>query len=113
MTENMLLVLSNPVEGREDEYNAWYDETHVPEVLQLPGVTAAQRFRLSDTGGNSAGSEHSYLAVYELDRDPAEVLTALNSGIRDGSVNMSDAIDARTAKMIPYTAVGERRTSDG
>jgi hypothetical protein len=25
---NLFVVLSNPVEGREDEYNQWYDEVH-------------------------------------------------------------------------------------
>jgi hypothetical protein len=27
MTRNLLLVFSNPVEGREDEYNEWYAMT--------------------------------------------------------------------------------------
>ncbi|MGJ3558570.1 hypothetical protein ACR6C2_04830 [Streptomyces sp. INA 01156] len=33
----MLLVLSDPVEGREDEYNEWYSGQHLGETLQTRG----------------------------------------------------------------------------
>jgi hypothetical protein len=38
---DLYLVFSNPVEGREDEYNAWYDEVHLPDVQRIPGVVGA------------------------------------------------------------------------
>jgi hypothetical protein len=42
-----LIVLSNPSAGREQEYNDWYDHQHVPDVLRVPGFSAAQRLRLA------------------------------------------------------------------
>jgi len=39
-----LIVFTNPVEGRDDEYNDWYTNTHLPDVLKIPGITGAQRF---------------------------------------------------------------------
>ncbi len=92
----MLIVCSNPVAGREDEYNAWYDEVHLPEVVALPGVASAQRFRQSSVGPRATCS---YLAIFDLDGDPAEVLDALNAGIRDGSIRMSDALDMSSVSL--------------
>jgi hypothetical protein len=35
--------------GREDEFNLWYDPTHLPDVLKLPGfVSARQAMDFSD-----------------------------------------------------------------
>lgn len=52
----------------EDEFNRWYQDTHLPEVLAVPGFVAASRW--VETGINMLGlpwvSPHRYLAVYEL-----------------------------------------------
>ena len=40
------IVFSNPFEGKDDEFNEWYDNVHLPEVLALPGVISAQRYDL-------------------------------------------------------------------
>jgi len=46
MSRHVFAVLTNPVEGREAEFNAWYDR-HLHDILRLPGLVSAQRFRLS------------------------------------------------------------------
>lgn len=43
-----MMVYNNPVAGREQEYDQWYLE-HVPEVLQRPGFTLAQRYAAIDS----------------------------------------------------------------
>jgi hypothetical protein len=45
MAQNgFLLVLMQPPENIEEEFNAWYDSEHVPERLAVPGVLTAIRF---------------------------------------------------------------------
>ncbi|WP_167480822.1 hypothetical protein [Mesorhizobium waimense] len=44
MSRHVFTVLNNPVEGREAEFNAWYDDRHVHDILRLPGLVSAQRF---------------------------------------------------------------------
>ena len=34
------LVYSNPVPGMEDEFNEWYSDRHVHEILRVPGYEA-------------------------------------------------------------------------
>lgn len=110
MAKHVLLVLSNPTDGKEDEYNDWYDNTHLGEVLQIPGITAAQRFEISGapTRGEAA---HKYMAVYELDTDtPQASLDELGVRVQDGRVAMSDAIDGETIFASLFTPHGDRMT---
>jgi hypothetical protein len=40
------LVMSDPFPGKEFEFNDFYQNTHMGDLVQLPGWTGAQRFRL-------------------------------------------------------------------
>ena len=53
----LLLTLTEPPPGMEEEFNAWYDDEHLPERLSIPGFRSARRWILGKT----------YLAAYELD----------------------------------------------
>ena len=51
MPKGMLLVQSRPADpAREDEFNDWYTNTHIPEVCAVPGIVAAQRYKVHDSG---------------------------------------------------------------
>ena len=46
-----------------DEYNAWYDEEHLPRLVRVPGIVRARRYVSPDQSPR-------YLTAYELsDRD--------------------------------------------
>jgi hypothetical protein len=76
MPKYNLIALTNALEGREDEFNDWYTNVHLADVLKLPGVMAAQRFRMSDTQHRPGPFEYGYMAVYEIEID--DVQTTLN-----------------------------------
>ena len=58
----ILIVLTRPLPGGEEDYNRWYDERHIGDVLHvIGGFTAARRF--NKVGG---GPGWAYLAVYEI-----------------------------------------------
>jgi hypothetical protein len=68
--KGILAVQSSPVAGHEDEYNRWYTETHIPEMLAVPGFVSARRYRVHENGTLPADpSRHTYLAIYEIDAD--------------------------------------------
>ena len=92
--EYTLIVYTSPVDGREDEYNAWYDDVHLREFAALPGVINGRRFKVAGAG------QPQYAAVYELSAHPDEVMTAMNAGIKDGTVHMTDALDVGSLSMI-------------
>jgi hypothetical protein len=61
----ILLVYADVDDRIEEEYNAWYDTEHLPQLLAIPGFLDAARY-VAVKGGPK------YLAAYEL--ESAEVL---------------------------------------
>src|SRR5690242_6674580 len=68
MAKHVFVVLTNPIDGQEDAYNDWYSNTHLADVLKIPGIIAAQRFKLSDVQ-RDAVLPFRYLALYEVETD--------------------------------------------
>jgi hypothetical protein len=95
--EYTLIVYTSPVEGREEEYNAWYDDIHLREFSALPGVIGGRRFKVA------AGGKAQYAAVYELSSHPDQVMAAMNAGIKNGTVHMSDALDLGSVSTVTLT----------
>ncbi len=96
MTKHVLLVFTDPVAGRDDDYNAWYNDVHLGEVLQTDGFVRAQRFKVSDM--MPGVTDHEYVAIYELDTDdPGAAMAALRGA--SSTFTMTDAIDLKAAKM--------------
>jgi hypothetical protein len=69
MARFSLVVYSNPVEGREQEYNDWYSNQHLSDLLAIPGVISARRFKLSGTQIGEGAQTYQYLAIYEVEAD--------------------------------------------
>ena len=95
MPKAILIVQSGPSDpAREDEYNKWYDTTHVPEVCAVPGFTGAQRFALVENGiAPNDPALPPYVAIYEIDADdPQASIQEMIARVGDGRINMSDAI---------------------
>ena len=102
MGKYILLVQSNPTDGKEAEYNAWYDDVHLGEVLEVNGFTAAQRFKVEGEPATGAPA-HAYLAIYEIEAEKGQdALDALNQAV-GGGMNMSDAIDLANVSAVLYS----------
>ena len=70
--DDLLIVMSNPLDGRHDEFNDWYSNVHIRDVMRLRGSSAVQRLRMSDVQvaavlGIVPDRSFEYLAVYECD----------------------------------------------
>ena len=70
MSRYVLVVFTNPVEGREDEYNDWYQNVHLGDVVAVKGFKSAQRFRLVKPLNDQKA--YPYLAIYEIETDDIE-----------------------------------------
>jgi hypothetical protein len=89
MPRHRMVVLNNPVEGRDEEYHRWYDDVHVPEMLTLPMVSGAQRFDVGS--GPRGGVTQRFACIYDIEADPAEAMAAIQAALP--SMTVSDAID--------------------
>ncbi|MET9388313.1 hypothetical protein ABZY09_46955 [Streptomyces sp. NPDC002928] len=91
----VLLALTNPVEGKDKEFQDWYWGTHIPEILALPGFVAVRRLRAADT--STDGIPYRYATIYEVEGSAEEARMRLfTSGL--GS---SDTLDISSIVMIP------------
>jgi hypothetical protein len=104
---HVLVVYSSPVAGQESEYNQWYDEQHLKDVLQAPGFLAAQRFKLPDEPDRAP----CYLALYEMrTEDPEAALAELTSRAGTPHMIISDALDMTVTSMTLVKAITGRVT---
>ena len=56
----LLLNAMNVDPAHETDFNAWYDQEHIPSLSAVPGCLMARRFRATDKGS------HKYIALYHL-----------------------------------------------
>jgi hypothetical protein len=64
-----LMALTNPTADADAEYNRWYNDVHLPDVLRIPGIVRARRYRLADQQHIETDLPWKYLAIYELEHD--------------------------------------------
>jgi hypothetical protein len=120
MTDRHLsLVFSNPVHGKEDEFNAWYDDVHVPEVLRTEGYVSATRYKICPRQANMGPLESPaspdarslpdlppqlYLAMWEMEGDLNQVFTRFRDRFIGGEIHMKNVFtDIRS---WTFTALG-------
>ncbi len=101
---------TNAVAGRDDDYNDWYTNQHLPDVLKVPGFVAGRRFRLSEAGLMGAAPSHRYLTIYEVETaDPEATLAELQA--RAPEMVMSDALNIEDVTGALWEAVTDRVVS--
>ena len=114
------VVLSNPTDGMEDEFNEWYEHVHIADVLQVPGMVSAQRFKLHEIAlpdseeGAGVGPEqaqHRYMLMYEMDGDPAAVMAEMAARTMSGEMPLHEALDLSSIIMGFWDPLGPARRS--
>lgn len=104
---HIYLVFNNPNPGQEEEFNKWYDEVHIPDVMSVGNVVSAQRFKyrqLSREAGQPVA--HACLTMYELEGNPDEFMAKIGGAVASGVVRMDDApFDRYAVNMSFWTPV--------
>ena len=62
--ETILVTSVDIAEGSEEEFNRWYNEVHLPEVLACPGFISATRYECTQ-------GQPRYIAMYALEDESA------------------------------------------
>jgi hypothetical protein len=93
LTRGILLVLSNCKDAtREAEFNRWYEDIHVADILDTGAFHTAYRYESVDPQATQA----RYLALYETEQhDPAKAREALGKARADWEKRgrLSDTIE--------------------
>lgn len=105
MPQYKMVVLSNPVPGREQECNEWYETVHIPDMLAMPGFVAAQRSTMACSIAES--NPYQYLAIYTIETEDLDtVVGGLLKAAESGNLYVSEALDAANAYAVIYDEGG-------
>jgi hypothetical protein len=67
---HLFFALSNPSDGRSDEFHTWYDAHHLQDVVDYcPGFERGQRYWVASEQVAEPPSRWSSLALYELETE--------------------------------------------
>ena len=114
MSKAVLLVYTNCPSEREEEFNQWYDNVHVPDILGVEGVVGARRFKLSGPGPQTITRDGQpavarYLAMYELDTDDTRSVMKRINETHAQLVQRGRVIDClQVVSAGTYVALGEQ-----
>jgi hypothetical protein len=104
------LVLTNSKPGQEAEFNDWYDKVHIHDILSVPGIEWAQRFRISQVKRGDSyktmPAPFQYLALYELEGSAQQVLQGIEQARNAGRIPWSPALDPVFSAYI-YEPIGD------
>lgn len=104
MDRSVLVVFTNVLDNRDDEFNDWYDNIHLQDVVDLPGYVGASRYRVSSAQlAEDAPLVHKYMALYEIEGDPAVAIKALAEA--SPTMNISDSLDTATTTVLVYDEI--------
>jgi hypothetical protein len=106
MARHVLLALVNAKPGREKEFNRWYEQRHLDDVLRIPGFVGARRYEAADAQLTGEPA-HAYLTIYEIETDDIE--SAVERLIQAApQMPLSDSMDMSGGLSVVYTLISER-----
>lgn len=108
----VFVVFADVADGeREEAFDRWYDEEHLGEVLGVPGIVAATRYRRLEPVEASSPIGHRHLCIYEIESDD---LPAVQRALADAApamrIGTAMSRDPRPVTMW-LREVADRRTS--
>jgi len=74
MAKHVLLAMTNPVPGKDAEYNDWYNNVAYPTYKSLPGLIPLGRFKAVDVPHMfpfEMDNQFQYLSMYYFETDDA------------------------------------------
>jgi hypothetical protein len=106
MTHCKLIALTTPIPGKEQEYHDWYNNVHLPEIVNGLGMQGAQRFELV---ARMMGSDtNTFLAIYDLETDePESFMAKMGAFAQSGKMTPGTATDSAAGYTAFFRAIGD------
>jgi len=95
------VVFTAMVEGKEREFNLFYDQHHAPELAAIPGFVSAQRMILARPTTASIPAT-KYLALFKV--ETSDLAAVKQAATKPGTT--SDAFDTKATRGYTFRAIG-------
>ncbi len=61
--KGILIIMASMAPEKEEAYNRWYNEDHLPKMLErVPGILGGRRYKIMD-----GAEEYRFMAMYEFE----------------------------------------------
>jgi hypothetical protein len=112
MAKHLLLAMTNPVAGRESEFNEWYDRVAYPTYKSIPGLVPLGRFKAVDVPHLfpfELDNDYRYLSLYYFEADdPKQFMEQVKETFtRRPEYTFSETIDQTKFFEPIYVALGD------
>jgi hypothetical protein len=99
------IVFTAMVDGKEDEFNAFYDQHHAPELAAIPGFVSAQRMILATPANGTSNPSipaTKYLAMFKV--ETSDLAAVKQVAAKPGTT--SPAFDTKATRGYTFRAIG-------
>jgi hypothetical protein len=88
-----MVVFTNAAEGKDKEFNDWYQNTHLKQIVSIKSFARAQRFRFVTSIIPGAPDPARYMAVYDIETDDiGAALAAMGELAASGRMPLPDSM---------------------
>jgi hypothetical protein len=102
-----MVVFTNAVEGKDKEFNDWYQNTHLKQIVSIKSFAQAQRFRFQTSIIPGAPDPARYMAIYDIETDDINAaLGAMGELAASGRMPLPDSMVPPTIGAV-YEEFGE------
>jgi hypothetical protein len=109
VAHHLFLAFAAALEGKREEYEAWYDSQHLPDVLGVPGFVSAQRYHVVGRRPEETTRGYQYLTIYEIDSDDIDgTIGELRSRVAAGTISTGTLFDPALLGFYTVTAASTR-----
>ena len=95
------VVFTAMVDGKEAEFNTFYDQHHAPELAAIPGFVSAQRMILARPSTASIPAT-KYLALFKV--ETSDLAAVKQAATKPGT--SSPAFDTKATRGYTFRAIG-------
>ena len=112
MPKFLMIGMTNAVDDQHEEFNQWYTNRHMKDVLNAPGVISAQRFELTPPQRFAGPFPFQYLAIYEIEADDVQfVIDHMRNHMGSPSMPVSSAMsDTPAMRALYFRPITEKVT---
>jgi hypothetical protein len=98
--EGFYLVITTPHAEMAEEYHAWYENEHIPDIMNIPFVAYARRLRIEHLA--ESGSEKTSFAAFYGFRDIEAAVNELAARRGTERLRSSKAVDAGATRSCVF-----------
>jgi hypothetical protein len=84
----LLVVFANPGEGKEAEFNVWYDK-HMQDFMKFPNFVRVQKFKMLARKGRPDPA-YKYMFLFEFKGDQDESFAQIQAAMKNGGLDVAD-----------------------